>query len=85
MPVAPVAHEMHTEIRAREREEFDRIVRAKEMELERQKEERRLQQELEEEMEIRELRKKAVPRAHDVPEWYADVPKRQGTAASRGD
>ena len=45
-------------------------------ELERQAEERRRQRELEEEAEVRELRRRAVPKANEVPEWYAFAPKK---------
>ena len=34
------------------------------------------EKELQEDRELRELRKKAVPKAHDVPEWYKDAPKK---------
>ncbi|KII93091.1 hypothetical protein PLICRDRAFT_35268 [Plicaturopsis crispa FD-325 SS-3] len=74
--VVPQPFLFTTEIRAREREKFDEALRVKEAELERQREERRRAQEEEEEREVRELRKRAVPRAHEVPDWYATVPKR---------
>jgi hypothetical protein len=76
-PVLPLPLELNTDIRAREREKFDQMVRAKEMEVARQIEERRLRKEMEEEDEIRVLRKKAVPKAHEVPEWYVHAPKRR--------
>ncbi|KAH7923783.1 hypothetical protein BV22DRAFT_1130357 [Leucogyrophana mollusca] len=76
VPTAPI--ELSTEQRAREREKFDEMMRQKAEEIERVKEERRKQQEAEEEREIKELRKRAIPKAHEVPEWYADVPKRKG-------
>jgi hypothetical protein len=53
------------------------MIRVKELEIERQEEERRIQRDLEEEKEVRALRKKAVPRANKVPEWYDEVPKRK--------
>ncbi|KAL1951703.1 hypothetical protein VTO73DRAFT_852 [Trametes versicolor] len=75
-PVVPLQIELSTEARAREREQFEEARRAREAELERQREERRRQQELEEEQEIKELRKRAVPKANEVPEWYALAPKK---------
>ncbi|KAI0640124.1 hypothetical protein C8Q77DRAFT_1084800 [Trametes polyzona] len=75
-PVVPLPIELSTEARARERERFEEARRAREAELERQREERRRQQELEEEREIKELRKRAVPKANEVPEWYAFAPKK---------
>ncbi|KAH7914565.1 hypothetical protein BJ138DRAFT_368512 [Hygrophoropsis aurantiaca] len=79
VPIIPSApFELSTEQRAREREKFDDMVRRKEEEIERIKAERRRQQEEEEEREIKELRRKAIPKAHEVPEWYADMPKRKG-------
>ncbi|TFY76592.1 hypothetical protein EWM64_g7421 [Hericium alpestre] len=78
VPAVPLPIYFSTEARLKEREKFDELRRAKELELERQKEERRLQQELEEQKEVRELRKKAVPKANVVPDWYALAPKRKG-------
>lgn len=75
-PVVPLQIELSTEARAREREQFEEARRAREAELERQREERRRQQEFEEEQEIKELRKRAVPKANEVPEWYALAPKK---------
>lgn len=79
-PTVPVAPELTTETRAREREKFDEAVRRKEEEMERVREERRRVREEEEEREVKEMRRKAVPRAHEVPEWYADAPKRAGAS-----
>ncbi|KAI0354659.1 hypothetical protein OH77DRAFT_1425745 [Trametes cingulata] len=79
VPVVPMPIELSTEARAREREKFEEARRAREAELERQREERRRQQELEEEREIKELRKRAVPKANEVPEWYAFAPKKSKT------
>ncbi|KAI0673829.1 hypothetical protein C8Q78DRAFT_1019260 [Trametes maxima] len=76
MPVVPLPIEFQTDARAREREKFEEARRAREAELERQREERRRQQELEEEREIKELRRRAVPKANEVPEWYALAPKK---------
>ncbi|GLB45941.1 putative targeting protein for Xklp2 (TPX2) [Lyophyllum shimeji] len=76
-PVIPLPRELNTEWRAREREKFDEHVREKERELEREREQKRREREELEEREIRELRKKAVPRAHEVPEWYKDAPRIQ--------
>ncbi|PCH34280.1 hypothetical protein WOLCODRAFT_148344 [Wolfiporia cocos MD-104 SS10] len=79
-PVVPMEVEFATDVRARERERFEEGRRARERELEAQMEERRRQRALEEEEEVRELRRRAVPRAHEVPEWYAHAPKRTGKA-----
>ena len=75
-PVLPVAVEFSTDARAKEREKFDQMMRQKEIEIERQKQERRRVREMEEEKEIQELRRKAIPKAHQVPEWYADMRKK---------
>ncbi|OJT03096.1 hypothetical protein TRAPUB_6439 [Trametes pubescens] len=83
-PVVPLQIELSTEARAREREQFEEARRAREAELERQREERRRQQELEEEQEIRELRKRAVPKANEVPEWYALAPKKSRAGSGTG-
>ncbi|KDQ62903.1 hypothetical protein JAAARDRAFT_28874 [Jaapia argillacea MUCL 33604] len=74
----PEPLEFSTDIRAKEREKFEEARRARERELERQLEERRKQKELEEAKEIRELRKRAIPKANEVPDWYADAPKKAG-------
>lgn len=77
VPIVPVPFELSTEVRAKEREKFDRRMKEKEEEQARALEQRRLQEEEAEEREIKELRKKAIPRAHEVPEWYNEAPKRQ--------
>lgn len=77
-PVVPSAFSFSTELRAQERERFDDQVRTKQQELDRQLEERQKQQDLEEEQEIKEMRKRAVPKANQVPEWYTNMPKRKG-------
>jgi len=77
-PVVSDGFTFSTELRAKEREKFDEYVRTKQQEIERQLEERRKQREIEEQKEIKEMRRKAVPKANDIPEWYANVPKRKG-------
>ncbi|KAG9309069.1 hypothetical protein JVU11DRAFT_10951 [Chiua virens] len=67
-----------TEQRAKEREKFDEMVKRKEEEMQKLKEEERRREEEEEERAIRELRRKAVPKANEIPEWYADMPKKKG-------
>lgn len=74
-PVVPLPIELSTETRAKERAKFDERIREKEREMEIVMEMRKRQREEEEEREIKELRKKAVPRAHEVPEWYREAPK----------
>ncbi|KAH9950944.1 hypothetical protein B0H21DRAFT_409263 [Amylocystis lapponica] len=78
VPTVPLELELYTDVRAREREKFEEARRAREHELELQTEERRRLRELEEEKEIKELRKRAVPRANEIPDWYADAPKKAG-------
>ncbi|EJT96736.1 hypothetical protein DACRYDRAFT_102794 [Dacryopinax primogenitus] len=62
-----------TELRAKEREEFERLIREKEELLSQLKEEKRLQQEMQEKEEVERLRReldvKARERVHEVPEW----------------
>ncbi|TFY55997.1 hypothetical protein EVJ58_g7897 [Rhodofomes roseus] len=82
VPVKPQEIEFSTEARSKGREKFEEARRAREREIELQMEERRRLREIEEEKEIRELRKRAVPKAHEVPDWYADAPKRPGKAKS---
>lgn len=67
-----------SKLRARERAEFDEMMRLKMEQKEREEEEQRTKEKEEEEKEIAEIRRKAVPRAHEVPAWYADAP-RKGT------
>ncbi|KAG1846195.1 hypothetical protein DFJ58DRAFT_717363 [Suillus subalutaceus] len=82
VPAPPIV--LSTEIRAREREKFDQMVRIKEEEIQRAKEERRRQRDAEEEREIKELRKRAIPKANEIPEWYADMPKKGGSVGGSG-
>ena len=77
VPVVPFS--FCTEQRAKEREKFDEMVKRKEEEVQRLKEEQRRREAEEEEKAIKELRQKAIPRANEIPEWYADMPKRKGT------
>lgn len=83
-PVYPLPIELKTDVRAKERERFDERMRIKERELERAMEERRREQEANEQKEIREFRKRAVPKAHTVPVWYNEAPKRKGGTDSIG-
>ncbi|KAF9011426.1 hypothetical protein BDQ17DRAFT_1346205, partial [Cyathus striatus] len=76
-PTVPVPIEFATEHRAKERRKFEEHVREVEREKEVEREARRRERELEDEREIRELRRKAIPKAHEVPEWYKDAPKRK--------
>ncbi|KAG2037538.1 hypothetical protein BDR03DRAFT_956837 [Suillus americanus] len=82
VPAPPIV--LSTELRAREREKFDQMVRIKEEEIQRAKEERRRQRDAEEEREIKELRKRAIPKANEIPEWYADMPKKGGSVGGSG-
>jgi hypothetical protein len=83
-PTVPLPLELHTHERAKEREKFDQILKEKERELEREMEKRRKEKEENEAREVRDLRKKAVPRAHDVPEWYKEAPKRKSKIEVEG-
>jgi predicted Holliday junction resolvase-like endonuclease len=76
-PIIPVPIELKTNHRARVRNEFDEMVKEKEREIERALEERKKELEAEEEKEVREIRRRAIPKAHDVPEWYREAPKRK--------
>ncbi|KAJ6601664.1 hypothetical protein B0H10DRAFT_673261 [Mycena sp. CBHHK59/15] len=74
-PTVPIPIVFHTDVRAKEREAFDEQVREKEREREAEKELTQREREEEEVREVRELRKRAVPKAHEVPAWYKDVPR----------
>jgi hypothetical protein len=75
-PLIPIAPFSHTEARLQERAKFEEMVKEKQKEAERVKEEQRRLEQEKEEGEIRELRRKAIPKAHDVPAWYASAPKK---------
>ncbi|KIM82197.1 hypothetical protein PILCRDRAFT_785620 [Piloderma croceum F 1598] len=81
-PTMPITPELSTKFRAKEREQFDKVMRQKEEEMGRIKEARQKARQEEEDREIKELRKKAVPKAHEIPEWYADAPKKGGAVHS---
>jgi len=81
-PTIPLPIRWETDERVKERQKFDEMMREKEREQERLMEVRRREQEEQEEKEVRELRKKAVPKAHEVPEWYKEAPKRKDKPAS---
>jgi hypothetical protein len=63
--------------RAKEREKYEQARQEREDELSRIAEERRREQEAEQERDYREARKRAVPKANAVPDWYRDLPKRK--------
>jgi hypothetical protein len=75
-PTVPVPIAFSTDARAKERERFDEKVREKERELEVAREIQRREREEEEAREVRELRRRAIPTAHEVPEWYKEAPRR---------
>jgi len=75
--IVPEAFRFSTEQRAKEREKFDEGVRVKQKEKERQSEEERAARAVEEEREVKEMRKRAVPKANTIPGWYATAPKRK--------
>ncbi|KAF6753316.1 hypothetical protein DFP72DRAFT_1069690 [Ephemerocybe angulata] len=74
--VIPVSPRFETKNRLKERHKFDDMVKEKELRLQEEREAQRRVQAEEEERLVRELRRKAVPKAHEVPEWYKDAPKR---------
>lgn len=76
-PTIPIPLELSTESRAKERARFDEIMREKEHEQQRLEEEERRKKEAEELMELKELRKRTFVKAHEVPEWYKDAPRRK--------
>lgn len=81
-PVIPAPIQFQTDIRAKKREKFDEMVREKEREKQLMEERRERERALEEEKEIMLMRRKAIPRAHEVPEWYKDAPKRKNGGAA---
>ena len=76
--IIPEGFKFSTEQRAKDREKFDKAVRVKQGERERELEEERAAKAVEEEEEMKEMRKRTVPRANSVPECYAAMPKRKG-------
>lgn len=81
-PTIPLPMRLETDERVKERQKFDEMIKEKQREQERLIEVRRKEQLEHEEREIRELRKKAIPKAHEVPEWYKEAPKKKDKAAS---
>lgn len=75
-PVVPLLVEFSTDGRAKERQKFDEKIKEKEKELALATEQRRREREEEEAREVKELRKKAVPKAHEVPDWYKEAPRK---------
>ncbi|RRT57021.1 hypothetical protein BHM03_00045205, partial [Ensete ventricosum] len=71
-PTEPIELTLHSDVRAVERAEFDLHVAERLSFVEQIKLERERQQKLEEEEEIRRLRKELVPRAQPMP--YFDRP-----------
>jgi hypothetical protein len=69
--------------RAREREIYEEGRRSRQIQLEREDEELRRQQEEQAEKEYKEARKRTVPKAHEVPEWYKDMPRRKVDSVER--
>jgi hypothetical protein len=84
-PTLPVSFELHTDVRAKERERFNEMVKEKEKEMELEREAKRREREEQEEQEVRELRRRTVPRANMVPEWYKDAPRRKGKVGRERD
>ena len=74
-PVVPLSIQLETDKRMQERKRFDERIKEKLKEEEEEEEKRRkIRQEMEE-RDLKELRKKLVIKAHEVPEWYKTVPK----------
>jgi hypothetical protein len=76
-PTVPQPIQLVTDLRVKERQKFDEMIKEKEREQEWLNEERRREREEQEERELRELRKKAIPKAHSVPEWYKEAPRKK--------
>jgi len=74
-PTVPLPMQWETDSRMQQRKRFEERVREKEREKGKEEEERRRLREAEEERELKELRKKMVVKAHEVPEWYNERPK----------
>jgi len=74
-PTVPLPMQWETDSRMRQRKRFEERVREKEREKGKEEEERKKIREAEEERELKELRKKMVVKAHEVPEWYNERPK----------
>ncbi|KAF9259283.1 hypothetical protein L218DRAFT_1079946 [Marasmius fiardii PR-910] len=83
-PVVPISMEMHTEVRAQQRAEFELVLKEKERKREEMEELRRQEEREEEEREVREIRRRIdevnKARARPVPEWYYDRDKGNGSA-----
>ncbi|KAJ7073402.1 hypothetical protein B0H15DRAFT_869205 [Mycena belliarum] len=73
----PVAPQLSTDARAVERAKFEEALREREAERERDRESERREKDEREREEEREARRRAVVRAHGVPGWYRDAPKRK--------
>ncbi|KAJ7907706.1 hypothetical protein B0H13DRAFT_2018140 [Mycena leptocephala] len=76
VPTVPVPIVFSTDARVKERELFDQKVRERERELEAVREVQRREREEEEANELKEMRKHAIPKAHEVPVWYKEAPRR---------
>ena len=66
-----------TDQRIKQRREFDDMVKEKVRQRELLEEQKRKEMEEEEERGVRELRKRLVPKANVVPEWYKGVPRKR--------
>ncbi|KAG8093048.1 hypothetical protein GUJ93_ZPchr0012g21922 [Zizania palustris] len=76
-PTEPIDVVLHSEIRAVVRARFDHQVAERNSFMEKLNMERERQQKLDEEIEIKQLRKEQVPRAHPMPDFSRPfVPKR---------
>ncbi|KAJ7101926.1 hypothetical protein C8R44DRAFT_887719 [Mycena epipterygia] len=78
-PVAatvPVGTVLSTDVRAKERRVWEEEVRVREAALEAARAKEQAEREEREALEVKEARKKAVVKAHDVPEWYKEAPRR---------
>lgn len=71
---APV---LNTMIRAKAREKFDNERKEREKILELQRLIRERERAEREERDYKESRKRTIPRAHEVPEWYKEAPHKQ--------
>ncbi|TFK69063.1 hypothetical protein BDN72DRAFT_857972 [Pluteus cervinus] len=80
----PLSTEFYTDMRAKKRDEFEERVKMKEAQMEKEREEKRRQREDEEQRAVKELRKRAVPKAHGVPDWYKEAPRKRKAVGEDG-
>lgn len=80
-PTVPKPIEFYTDLRAKKRGAFEEKVKSKESEMEKERRMKRREMEMKEEKERKQARRKLVPKANEVPEWYKDAPKKRKMGA----